>query len=180
MLFDPSTFICSRISCSAPLPMASIAITDATPKRMPSDVRLARSLLCTTASAAMPPLKRMCVASARARDGAGAPGSSATAVTGSALRLRRWCRRGSDRWRGSSRLRESAGRRYRGSAYPHALRRVATRAWRGERLQPIDLLDLDVGLVRRRDEEDTIVLVESTAHDDLIVVRDAGLDHLLH
>ena len=46
MLFAPSIFICSRISCSAPLPIASIAMTDATPNRMPSDVRPARSLLC--------------------------------------------------------------------------------------------------------------------------------------
>ena len=49
-LFEPSSRICARISCSAPLPMASIAITDATPNRMPSDVSAARSLLCPTAS----------------------------------------------------------------------------------------------------------------------------------
>jgi len=37
--------------------MASMAMTDATPKRMPSDVSAARSLLCATASAAVRPLK---------------------------------------------------------------------------------------------------------------------------
>ena len=80
MLFAPSSFICSRISCSAPLPMASIAITDATPNRMPSDVRPARSLLCATASAAVPPLNRTCANMARARDGLDAPVGMATAA----------------------------------------------------------------------------------------------------
>ena len=58
MLFEPRSFICSRISCSAPLPIASIAITEATPKRMPSDVRPARSLLWATASMAVRMLNR--------------------------------------------------------------------------------------------------------------------------
>src|SRR5205823_6262353 len=51
-----------------------IAITDATPKRMPSDVRLARSLLCATASAAVLPLNSRCATIRRTRDGV--PGAS--------------------------------------------------------------------------------------------------------
>src|SRR5690606_37537760 len=39
MLFTPTIFICSRISCSAPFPMASMLITAATPKIIPSAVR---------------------------------------------------------------------------------------------------------------------------------------------
>src|SRR5437762_7808765 len=65
-LLEPSRRSCSRISCSAPLPMASIAMTDATPKRMPNDVRPARSLLCPTASAAVRALNATCVAISRA------------------------------------------------------------------------------------------------------------------
>src|SRR2546430_2875566 len=52
-LLEPSRRSCARISCSAPLPMASMAMTDATPNRMPSDVREARSLLRPTASTAV-------------------------------------------------------------------------------------------------------------------------------
>ena len=45
MLLAPSSFISSRIACSAPLPMASIAITDATPNRMPSEVKPGAQLI---------------------------------------------------------------------------------------------------------------------------------------
>jgi hypothetical protein len=57
-LFEPRSFICSRISASAPLPMASMAITEATPNRMPSEVRAARSVLWPTASRAVLTLNR--------------------------------------------------------------------------------------------------------------------------
>jgi hypothetical protein len=63
MLLEPNRRICSRISCSAPFPIASIAMTDATPKRMPSDVSPARSLLCPTASIAVRMLKAACAVS---------------------------------------------------------------------------------------------------------------------
>src|SRR2546429_5917564 len=52
-LLEPSRRSCARISCSAPLPMASMAMTDATPNRMPSEVSEARSLLRPTASTAV-------------------------------------------------------------------------------------------------------------------------------
>src|SRR5947209_4751726 len=67
MLLAPRRRICSRISCSAPLPMASMAMTEATPKRMPNEVRPARSLLWPTASAAVRALKATCAAVSRAR-----------------------------------------------------------------------------------------------------------------
>src|SRR3989442_2095782 len=52
-LLEPSSRSCSRISRSAPLPMASMAMTEATPNRMPSEVRKARSLLCCSAATAV-------------------------------------------------------------------------------------------------------------------------------
>src|SRR5438093_83162 len=52
-LLEPSRRSCSRISRSAPLPMASMAMTEATPNRIPSEVRKARSLLCRSASTAV-------------------------------------------------------------------------------------------------------------------------------
>ena len=98
MLFAPSSFICSRISCSAPLPMASIAITDATPKRMPSDVSPARSLLWATASAAVPALNARCAMSACSRDAGGA--GARPIPRRSVATISPWLRRGRERaWR---------------------------------------------------------------------------------
>ena len=48
------------ISNSAPRPMASMAITEATPNRIPSEVSPARTLLWPTASNAVRRLKTTC------------------------------------------------------------------------------------------------------------------------
>src|SRR4051794_28640447 len=163
MLFAPRSFICARISCSAPLPIASMAITDATPNRMPSEVRLARSLLCTTASAAIPELKTTCARIARARvESAAADAGSGIAVIRSGLRLeRRWC--GRRRWSGRRLHRRGLVRQL------LAERGVAAGNRSGDRLQTLDDVRADPRLVRWRREHHALARRQSALHDDLVV-----------
>ena len=53
MLFTPTSFIWSRISFWAPLPMAIMAMTAATPKMIQREVRMDRNLLMNMASMAI-------------------------------------------------------------------------------------------------------------------------------
>ncbi|OPZ96090.1 MAG: hypothetical protein BWY70_01841 [Bacteroidetes bacterium ADurb.Bin408] len=53
MLFKPTSLIWFKISCLAPLPIASMAITAATPKIIPRAVSTALNLLAIMASSAI-------------------------------------------------------------------------------------------------------------------------------
>src|SRR5690349_12022145 len=156
MLFAPRSFIWSRISFSAPLPMASIAITDATPNRMPSDVRPARSLLCATASAAVRALNARWATSARKRD-CPSVGEGDIASRSALLRL------------------TGLGGRHR-----HRLRGVGAAGGRRCVLDAREERRLDPGLVVRRREQHLLALRQPLLHDDLVVVHLPGDDLLLH
>jgi len=59
MLFVPMSFMRSRMDCLAPVPMASMAITAATPNKIPSPVSKARRRFAMTASIASKKLKKV-------------------------------------------------------------------------------------------------------------------------
>src|ERR1035437_5168626 len=160
-LFEPSSFICARISDSAPFPIASIAITEATPKRMPSEVSDARSLLWPTASTAVRMENVTCAVNA--------PRSSARRSRSNFTSALLECGR-----RGFGRRRRLHGNRLRGRL------RVIT----GLRLRHVsrtgELFDFELVFVRWRREQHAIADAEPALDHDVVVVHGAKFDFLLH